>query len=281
MRELLLSFFILLSFLISTALAESPYLRTMSRLQATTENGNSSSFRPISSWVGERFVFLPKQKTLQRFGYRDFQIGDDLYKCPTYNEYVGRIARVVSSKKVCDHWDVELVIEDNGQRVSATARSGDIEGIALVSDIRAARDRWLGKTLWYRKTWIETYDEDTGETQFVYLEKNSPVKVIHVTAGWNCSTPVRFVLQTPAGEEGYVDIAWSGTNCSESERKYSDNFEASFFIQDPTKSNKPYKENGWPERMHHHKAVDFSYHYDYGQDRYPVEKKRTSSNLQL
>lgn len=236
MRELSLSLLIFLSFLISTALAESPYLCKISKSQVATENGDYSLFRPISSWIGERFVFLPKQKTLQRFGYQDFQIGDDLYKHPTYNEYVGRIAKVVSSKEVCNHWDVELVMEDNGQRISATARYGDIEGIAPVADIHGAHDRWLAKTLWYRKTWIETYDEDTGETRSVHLKKNSRVKVIHIIAGWNHRTPVRFVLQTHAGKVGYVDIAWSGTNCCEYKREYSDSFEASFFTQDPTKS---------------------------------------------
>lgn len=239
MRELSLSLVIFLSFLVGTALAESPYLCGISKSKVATKNGDSSLFRPISSWVGERFVFLPKQKTLQKFGYHNFRVGDDLYKYPSYNTYVGRIARVVSSKEVCNHCDVELVIEDNGQRISATAKSGDIEGIAPVADIRGAHDRWLGKTLWYRKTWIEKYDEDTGETSSVHLKKNSRVKVIEIIAGWNHRTPVRFVLQTPAGEIGYVDIAWSGTNCCEYKRKYSNSFEASFFTQDPTKPSKP------------------------------------------
>ena len=256
MRELSLSLLIFLSFLVSTALAENPYLCKISKSQVAPENGDSSLFHPISSWVGERFVFLPKQKALQRFGYQDIQIGEDLYKHPTYNEYVGRIAKVVSAKVIYNHWDVELVMEDNGQRISATARSEDIEGIAPVADIRGAHDRWLGKTLWYRKTWIETYDKDAGETRSVHLKKNSRVKVINIIAGWNHRTPVRFVLQTPEGKVGYVDIAWSGTNCCKYKRKYSDSFEASFFTQDSTKSNKPSKKNGQPENMHHDKAVN-------------------------
>lgn len=239
MRELSLSLVLCLLFLVNTALAESPYLCNVSKSQAATSKNESSLFRPISSWVGEMFVFLPKQKTLQKFGYHNFRIGDDLYKCPTYNKYVGRIARVVSSKEVCNHCDVGLVMEDNGQMVSATARSGEIEGIAPVADIRDARDRWLGKTLWYRGSWIEIYDEDTGEIRSVHLNKNSRVEVIDIIAGWNHQAPVRFVLQTSTGDVGHVDIDWSGTNCCEYKREYSNSFGASFFTQDPTKSNQP------------------------------------------
>lgn len=281
MRELSLCLLIFQIFLISTALAESPYLCNISKSHIETENVDSSLFLPIKSWVGERFVFLPKQTTFQRFGYQDFHIDDDLYKHPTYNEYVGRIAKVVSSKKVYNHWDVELEMEDNGQKVSATARFGDIKGIALVADILGAHNRWLAKTLWFRKTWIDIYDEDTGEISSFHIEKNTRVNVINIMPGWNHRTPVRFVLQTPTGKLGYVDIAWSGTNCCEYERKYYDSFEASFFTQDPTKSNKPSKKTDVTENIYHHKAVNFSYDRDYGENRYSAEKKLKSSKLRL
>ena len=281
MRELSLSLLVFQIFLINTALAESPYLCNISKSQVATENGDSSLFLPISSWVGKRFVFLPIQIAFQRFGYQDFHIGDDLYTHPTYNEYVGRIAKVISSKKVYNHWDVELEMEDNGQKVSATARSGDISGIALVADILGAHNRWLAKTLWLRKTWIDIYDEDTGEISSFHIEKNTPVKVINIMTGWNHRTPVRFFLQTPTGKLGYVDIAWSWTNCCEYERKYYDSFETTFFARDPTKSIKLSDKKDVPENIYHHKAVNFSCDRDYEENRYSAEKKPKSSKLQL
>ena len=242
MRKLSLCILIFLSFPAGAALAEGPYLGMIpvdnQKLQAVTRNKDSSSFRPISSWLGKRFIFLPKQTTLQRFGYQNFQIGDDLYESPSYNEYVGRIAKVVSLQEVCNHWDVELEMEDNGQRVSASARSGGIDGVAPIADIEDACNRWLGKTLWYKKTWLERYNEDTGEVYSVHIRKNSQVKVIDIRAGWKHATPVRFILQTASGKEGYIDMAWSGTNCYDYDRRYCDTFEASFFTQDPAKSSK-------------------------------------------
>jgi hypothetical protein len=254
MRKLSLCLLIFLSFPAGAALAESSYVGMIpvdnQKLQAVNRSKESSSFRPISSWVGERFIFLPKQMALQRFGYPNFQIGDELYKPPSYSEYVGRIAKVVSLQEVCNHWDVELEMEDNGQRVSASARSGGIDGVAPVADIEDARDRWLGKTLWYKKTWLERYNEDTGEVYSVHIRKNSQVKVIDIRAGWKHATPVRFILQTGTGKEGYVDMAWSGTNCYDYDRRYCDTFETSFFTQDPAKSSKSAKDCE-PENLHH------------------------------
>jgi hypothetical protein len=253
MKKCSLIILIFLSFAASAALAEGPYVEKISvdnrRLEAITGN-KDSSFRPISSWVGERFVFLPKQKALQGFGYQNFQIGDEPYKSPTYNEYVGRIARVVSLQEVCNHWNVELEMEDTGQRVSAPAWSGGVDGVAPVSDIYEACDRWKGKTLWYKKTWLETYNKDTGEVYSVHLRKDSQVRVIDIVAGWKHGTPVRFVLQTATGKEGYVDMAWSGTNCYDYEREYCDRFETLFTTKAPTNSTNLAK-NREPKDLYH------------------------------
>jgi hypothetical protein len=95
-------------------LAQSPSIKDvgLGEQKVAPENSQTScpSFRPIRSWLGERFVFLPKHKTLQEFGYRNFHIGDDLYRSPNYGEYVGRIARVVSVHEWCDHWDEVLTV---------------------------------------------------------------------------------------------------------------------------------------------------------------------------
>lgn len=254
MTKCSLIFLVFLSFSPRGAFADSPSVGMISvdnhKLQPASGKRESSSFRPISSWVGESFVFLPKQTALQRFGYRDFQVGDELYESPNYNEYVGRIATVVSVQKVCDSWDVQFEMQDNGQRVTAAAWRGGIDGVAPVADIDAARDRWLGKTLWYKKTWIDTYNEDTGEVCSVHLRKNSQVKVIDIGAGWKHSTPVRFILQTAAGKQGYVDMTWTGTNCDDYERRYCDTFESLFFAQAPT-SPAGLSKNREPQNVHH------------------------------
>jgi len=242
MKPLSLSLLMLLC-LAASGLAQNPHVQEISIGKQKAGWGDShissSSFHAIASWTGERFVFLPKHKTLQKFGYRNFHIGNDLYNCPSYSEYVGRIAKVVSVREWCDHWDVQFEMEDNGERVSAVARGGGIDGIAPVADIARARDGWLGKTLWYKKTWIERYDEHTGTMRPVYLEKNTRVKVVDVVAGWSHDKPVRFVLKTADGKQGYTDITWSGTNSCDYARAYPDTFNTSFFAQDPAHAAEP------------------------------------------
>jgi hypothetical protein len=239
MKPLSLSLLILL-YLAGSGLAQSPCIHEVAIAEQKVEPDDShtscSSFRPIRSWLGERFVFLPKHKTLQKFGYRNFHIGDDLYRSPKYGEYVGRIARVVSVHEWCDHWDVEFEMEDNGERVSAIAAGGGIDGIAPIADIERARAEWLGKTLWHKKAWLERYDEDTGAVRPVYLKKNARVKVVDIVAGWSHDEPVRFKLITTDGKQGHTDIAWSGTNSCDYTRAHAETFETSFFAQHPGNS---------------------------------------------
>jgi len=226
--------------LAGSGLAQSPYVQEVAigevKLEPHNRRKSCSPFRPIRSWLGERFVFLPKHKTLQEFGYRNFHIGDDLYRSPNYSEYVGRIAKVVSVHEWCDHWDVEFEMEDNGERASAVAAGGGIDGIAPIADIEKARAEWLGKTLWYKKAWFERYDENTGVLRPVYLRKNARVKVVDIVCGWSHDEPVRFKLKTTDGEQGHADIAWSGTNSCDYARRHADTFETSFFAQHPGNS---------------------------------------------
>ena len=238
-KPLSLSLLILL-YLAGSGLAQSPCIQEVAigeqKVGPDDSNTSCSSFRPIRSWLGERFVFLPKHKTLQKFGYRNFHIGDDLYKLPEYNEYVGRTAKVVSVREWCDHWDVEFEMEDNGERISAVAGVGGIDGIAPIADIESARAQWLGKTVWYKKAWLERYDEDTGAVRPVYLKKNARVKVVDIVAGWSHDEPVRFKLRTTDGRQGHTDIAWSGTNSCDYIRAHADTFETCFFADNPAHS---------------------------------------------
>ena len=239
MKPWSLSLLILL-YLAGSGLAQSPSIQDVGRGEQKVAPDDSqtscSSFRPIRSWLGERFVFLPKHKTLQKFGYRSFHIGDDLYRSPNYGEYVGRIARVVSVHEWCDHWDIEFKMEDNGERLSAVAGGVGIDGIAPIADIERARGEWLGKSVWYKKAWFERYDEDTGALRPVYLRKNARVKVVDIVAGWSHDKPVRFKLRTTDGKKGHTDIAWSGTNSCDYARAHADTFETSFFVRNPGNS---------------------------------------------
>lgn len=216
---------------------QNPYIREGSIGKQEVVSGftkkDTFSFIPISLWIGERFIFLPTTKFSQKYGYQSFKGGDGKYGRPSYNKYVGRIAKVVSvNEQKRGLWDVQFEMEDNGHRLIATAYSESIHGIAPIADIDNARSKWIGKTLWYVDNKISTYNKDTEKFGNIKIEKYSPVKVIDIVVGWYNHQPVRFILQTSSGEEGFEDVNLSGTNVSETLRDYS-RFEDLFFTQDP------------------------------------------------
>jgi hypothetical protein len=187
------------------------------------------SFRPVSSWAGERFVFLAiPNKRLRGLAYKHFQVGRKLHEYPNYDEYVGRIAKVVAVERCYDHWTVEFKALDSGDSLVASARSGGIAGMAPLRDINDARHRWSGRTLLYKKDTILTYGDSAGQAKSIRIKKNSPVKVLNVVAGWDNNAPVRFIVELPSGERGFADVIWSGTNSYVSARKYFAKFETLF-----------------------------------------------------
>ncbi len=185
-------------------------------------------FLPISEWIGERFIFLPKYKSGQQLGYQSFGVN--------YHKYVGRIAKVISISESDYSPKVIFKMEDNGKKISATVSYSEcINGIALVADIDSARSRWLNKTLWFKKNELSEYDERKDEIFIVEIMKCSPVKVIDIVVGWFSDRPVRFILRTSSGDEGFVDINLSGTNVDLMFRhRYL--FDDNFFTEDPRKT---------------------------------------------
>ena len=182
------------------------------------------SFRPIDSWEGERFVFLPTVKDLI-YEYMSLYIGNEVTKHPNYKSYVGRIAIVTDVRMDPAHggWIVTFEMEDTCECLRANVgHSSIIEGVAPVADIDRARERWLGKTLWCNRHFEElrTYDAEKQEFGFVKVEESSPVEVIDIVAGWFNDWPVRFICRTPSGQIGYTDLNLSGTNVPESSRNF-------------------------------------------------------------
>jgi hypothetical protein len=192
-------------------------------------------FRPIKQLVGEKFIFLPMRKRLQHFGYQDFRGGQGPNSWPTYEECVGRIGTIV---KVTDAFqEVTIQMDDNGESYTGSVSNGSVNGIAPLSDIDYARAKWCGKTLWCSKGVLLTHDETADSFGIIALKKYSPVKVINVVAGWYEFEPVRFIVQTPSGQEGFVDVNLSGTNVS-GDRRDESRFEQTFLSENPKSAHK-------------------------------------------
>ncbi|MDX2497056.1 MAG: hypothetical protein QNL11_04045 [Desulfobacterales bacterium] len=210
---------ILFGFSISTVYAGSPYIRNSIGESSKTKGKDSFPCVPVSSWVGERFLFAPREKYLQGYGYQELRFNDEGFGSRTlnYDEYVGRIAvlKSVFLPYSISLWEITFEMEDNSEKLvlKYVTECPRLKHLIPIRVLDKARNKWKGKTLWLKeKTTLGTYDEESGKYDSFLGEKHSSVKVIDVVAGWNNSRPVRFILKTKSGKVGFLDVVTSGMN---------------------------------------------------------------------
>ena len=106
---------------------------------------------------------------------------------------LGLLRQPAGSKVEPSAYDIELVLEDTGEKVYGTVADGVIKDMALVADIENARELYVGKTLWTEETVHtcskEGYVERKGEEELSTPLGFFPVKVIDVVAGWDVGGP--------------------------------------------------------------------------------------------
>lgn len=236
-----------LALLYSTLLAQNSFILDDSIGTVKTEIEETESelfaYIPIKDWQGLRFIFLPKPKSLQKYGYLDFYTKADRYYEASYDEYVGRIIEVIEVEYQNGLWEVMFKTEDTQEVLLAIAYSDSINDIGLVSDIENARNKWAGKVLWINKTKISTYNSDSGEIGSISTKKLSPVKVKNIVAGWDNYSPVRLILETNDGKTGFLDVNVSGTNIS---KTLKDNFRfKDYFYEVNPRTTYDWKEKVW------------------------------------
>src|SRR5215813_511064 len=185
-------------------------------------------YHPIGSWVGKRFIFLPKPKGSESGTYEDFN------RAVTHQKYASRVARVVSADATGASAYIEFEMEDDGERlrVFTVANKESVRGMALLDDIENARKQWAGKTVWSKMLMISSYDEQSGAITMTPVKKFGPLKVVDVAPGWDEEKPVRFKLETPDGKQGFVDVNMSGTNVHKDAR-HMGRFEDHLLAEDP------------------------------------------------
>jgi hypothetical protein len=185
-------------------------------------------YHPIGSWVGKRFIFLPKPKGSESGTYEDFS------RLVTHQKYAGRVARVVSANDSGASAFIEFQMEDDGERlrVFTVANKESVRGMALLDDIENARKQWAGKTVWGKMLMISSYDDQSGAIAMTAIKKFGPLKVVDVVPGWDEEKPARFKLETPDGKQGFVDLNLSGTNVQK-EVRYLSRFEDHLLAENP------------------------------------------------
>ncbi len=191
------------------------------------------TYLPCEAWVGHQFIFLPRSKYLQKYGYQGFSAVKGQSDSQPYEDLVGQIGTVTDI-----HQDVfpRLTIKMNDGKAlyvtayTASAQGIAVKGIALVADLHFAREKWKGKTLWLKAGELTTYDEESKQLVPLQVRRYSPVEVLDVRAGWYENKPARVVCLTQSGDDGFVDVTLSGTNSNVSNAV---RFDSVFFDQDP------------------------------------------------
>lgn len=250
-RTLLLSFLIL--FLSTDILYAQDFIQEDVGDSKKEENPIDSLYIPVEDWVGKEVIILPKSKALQEFGYkvsnRKSQVSSE---STDYNELVGKIATVIEIEGASSDYFQAMTLElENGKKYYTNVLNGNVSDIALLDDIKIARERYLEKTLWYMGNYrgetfdlvINTYNSENNEFGEVKVSKLQPLTVKNIVAGWGDNRPVRFILETENGETGFVDINFSGSNTTNSGR-YLYRFE-DFFSEINPKEVYDWSEEVW------------------------------------
>lgn len=219
--------------------AQSPsYVRRGSIGKASTTDTRKGwhqyPYLSIEEWEGKRVIFLPKPLSLQAYGYQSFVGGSGELGQPTYEEAAGKIGTIELIEKG-RYPKVTIRMEESGKKYVGTV-TDNLEGIAFLDEIDLAKKEFIGKTLWLRHADFVTYNATTGNYGPVKTKRYSPVNVTDVVVGFESPSPVRFILRSQAGEEGFHDVNLSGTNAfSEEILREHDHFDTNFLMTDPRK----------------------------------------------
>jgi hypothetical protein len=220
--------------------AGNPFVRSGSigqKVDATRDCPTAAfAFRPLSCWAGQKFIVLPKPKSRQKAGYGAFKPGK-------YEDLVGHVMTVTALEQSATKQAVKLKDDATSKEYTLSFGSDEtIADLALLADLQAARDKWLGKTLWLLQPNLIAYDEPADSYSTVKAPRFSGGKVTDVVAGWDSHLPVRLILQTADGQEGYRDVNVSGTNIRETSRD-DNRFDDFFTDTDPKVAH------NWPPKV--------------------------------
>lgn len=188
--------------------------------------------RPVSKWVGESFVVLPRPPWQEGQAYEALRPREQPTRPPTHGELARAVLKVTAVKY--DRLDPLVTLVRDAPKEEYTARpvAGSIEGLAPAADLLGARNQWMGKTLWLAEPNLQTVAEGASGVGVLAVKRFTGVQVVDVNLGWSSATPARFVVKTSSGQVGFRDVHMTGTNVPEALRA-SNAFEQVFFTEDP------------------------------------------------
>jgi hypothetical protein len=195
--------------------------------------------------IGKRIMILPKRKELQSYGYQMIRPAERSgLRGIEYEEGSGKTGAVASvvtdepgHKAVRVKMDSGVILDLHSYSYGGPS----FDDVVFLDDIDSARNLYLGKYLWLNDTTLSTL-ADGDRTLTFSIPRFSRVRVTEIVAGWDSDEPVRFILETPAGSVGYVDVRMSESNVSNTISP-KNRFDRKFFTRSPRESHK------WPAKI--------------------------------
>jgi hypothetical protein len=167
---------------------------------------------PLAKWAGQKFMFLPMEREAPTEA-PSFKLGaapgdGDTRNAP-YESLVGRVGTVVRTG--ADF--VVMKLDDDGTTLRGTPGPyGNLPELAPAADLYLARKLYTGKILWPKDPSLDRYTRARGAEARLPIGPGVPTLVRGVFPAENAANPIRLVLETADGRQGYVDMALSGTN---------------------------------------------------------------------
>jgi hypothetical protein len=188
---------------------------------------DSSLAIPVRQWVGKKFIVLDKPKLFRKFGYElyltkdlstsirhiDTSLETDKHHL-RYDRYCGRTITVVAVEPLADEWLISFSQERGGPQLYAKTHKGAVEGIALTEDLDKAAAQWVGRTVYSRRRFIDTYDSANGA--FGTLKVNIQDRLKVTVVRWGTTPlppkPLWLCVTTNDKETGFIPVSQSWTN---------------------------------------------------------------------
>jgi hypothetical protein len=178
---------------------------------------------PVENWVGKIFIVLPLEAEAKGQGYpfsrvkpapaapvaENQNINASLLEGKELRVQKVQLLAIVSQDPPMKDYQIIFESVADGSALSAPARGGQVEQVVLADDYAAAKQYFLGKTVFSKRPAISEYKETPG---FILVGVDEPLKVVDVILGVNASSPIWLVVTTPDGKKGYIAIAFSNTN---------------------------------------------------------------------
>jgi hypothetical protein len=182
----------------------------------------------VDKWKGNTFVFLEKERHLQKWGYRlslrkervpskrdyDPKLEVPVSKNLRYDRFVGKTISCLEAEKIQGEFDYAVTFLDPGENLKlfGFTYQGHLDGIAFAADLPRSQARWKGKTIYALERHLPGLQPDSDRPQKITVSIGEPLTVLDVGWGTDALRPLKVLVARKDGRKGFFSAGFSWTN---------------------------------------------------------------------